>query len=207
VIGQHRVADADTGGGEQQTENGDHVSLIASRLHMREDEKSIARLRQQPVVACRQTAATANGVRPTGKAVTQLSGQQTVEPVPIDGSPAHHRADSAEAARVAHPEQPADEQVSAAVASLSMLAEPTRLRLLLALRDGELGVTELAERAGCRPTAASQHLSKLRLVGLVDQRAQGRARLYRLKGGHLHRLLDEALAHADHLAHDLPHHD
>jgi DNA-binding transcriptional ArsR family regulator len=110
-------------------------------------------------------------------------------------------------AAVQHSEQLADEQVAAAVAGLTMLAEPTRLRLLWALRDGELGVTELAERAGCRPTAASQHLSKLRLAGLVDQRAQGRARLYRLKGGHLRRLLDEALAHADHAAHDLPHHD
>ena len=108
---------------------------------------------------------------------------------------------------VDHPDKLADEQVAAAVAGLAMLAEPTRLRLLWALREGELGVTELADLAGCRPTAASQHLSKLRLAGLVDQRAQGRARLYRLKGGHLRRLLDEALAHADHAAHNLPHHD
>ena len=106
-----------------------------------------------------------------------------------------------------HPEKLDDVRVAAAVSGLAMLAEPTRLRLLWALRDGELGVTELAERAGCRPTAASQHLSKLRLAGLVDQRAEGRARLYRLKGGHLRGLLDEALAHADHTAHDLPHHD
>jgi DNA-binding transcriptional ArsR family regulator len=107
----------------------------------------------------------------------------------------------------AHPERLAEEQVRAAVASLSMLAEPTRLRLLWALRDAELGVTALAEGAGCSPTAASQHLAKLRLAGLVDQRAQGRERLYRLQGGHLRRLLDEALAHADHASHDLPHHD
>jgi DNA-binding transcriptional ArsR family regulator len=107
----------------------------------------------------------------------------------------------------AHPEQLGEEQVRAAVASLSMLAEPTRLRLLWTLRDAELGVTALAERAGCSATAASQHLAKLRLAGLVDQRAQGRERLYRLQGGHLRRLLDEALAHADHASHDLPHHD
>lgn len=110
-------------------------------------------------------------------------------------------------AEAAHPEQLSEERVRAAVASLSMLAEPSRLRLLWALRDAELGVTALAERAGCTPTAASQHLAKLRLAGLVDQRAQGRQRLYRLQGGHLRRLLDEALAHADHTTHDLPHHD
>jgi DNA-binding transcriptional ArsR family regulator len=105
------------------------------------------------------------------------------------------------------PGQPlSDEQVSAAVGSLAMLAEPTRLRLLWALREGELGVTALAEAAGCTPTAASQHLSKLRISGLVDQRADGRARLYRLRGAHLHRLLDEVVAHTDHTLRGIPPH-
>jgi DNA-binding transcriptional ArsR family regulator len=100
-----------------------------------------------------------------------------------------------------------DARVNAAVASLSMLAEPTRLRLLWALRDGELGVTALAEQAACTPTAASQHLAKLRLAGLVEQRADGRARIYRLSGGHVRSLLAQALAHADHTISGLPHHD
>jgi DNA-binding transcriptional ArsR family regulator len=100
----------------------------------------------------------------------------------------------------------ADDQVATAVACLAMLAEPTRLRLLWALKDCELGVTALAEATGCTPTAASQHLSKLRLSGLVDQRADGRARLYRLRGAHLHRLLGEVLAHADHTLRGIPPH-
>ncbi|HVU74571.1 MAG TPA: metalloregulator ArsR/SmtB family transcription factor [Mycobacteriales bacterium] len=105
-----------------------------------------------------------------------------------------------------HSELMSDEQVTAAVASLGMLAEPTRLRLLWALRDTELGVTALAEQARCTPTAASQHLAKLRLAGLVEQRADGRARLYRLRGGHIRRLLVEALAHAEHSVSRLPLH-
>ncbi|SEK27005.1 ArsR/SmtB family transcription factor [Streptacidiphilus jiangxiensis] len=116
---------------------------------------------------------------------------------PIDQRPHRH----------ATPGEPlADAQVGTAVAALAMLAEPTRLRLLWALREGELGVTALAEAAGCSPTAASQHLSKLRISGLVDQRAEGRARLYRLRGAHLRRLLDEVVAHADHTLHGLPPH-
>jgi len=99
-----------------------------------------------------------------------------------------------------------DDQVFTAVGTLAMLAEPTRLRLLWALREGELGVTALAEAAGCTPTAASQHLSKLRISGLVDQRANGRARLYRLRGAHLHRLLDEVVAHTDHALRGIPPH-
>jgi DNA-binding transcriptional ArsR family regulator len=102
--------------------------------------------------------------------------------------------------------QLSDAQVTVAVAALSMLAEPTRLRLLWALRDGELGVSALAQAADCSPTAASQHLAKMRMTGLVDQRAEGRARIYRLTGGHVQRLLTEVLAHADHTVSGAPHH-
>ena len=62
----------------------------------------------------------------------------------------------------------------------------------------------LAEAAHCSPTAASQHLAKLRLAGLVDQRADGRARLYRLRGTHIRRLLDEALGQAEHQVEGIP---
>ena len=106
-----------------------------------------------------------------------------------------------------HGDRLGDPQVNTAVASLSMLAEPTRLRLLWALRGGELGVSALAAAAGCTPTAASQHLAKMRLAGLVEQRADGRARIYRLSGGHVNRLLTEALAHADHAVSGVPQHN
>ena len=98
-----------------------------------------------------------------------------------------------------------DALVQTAVGYLDMLAEPTRLRLLWALRDGEFGVSTLAEIARCTPTAASQHLAKLRLAGLVDQRAAGRARYYRLRGDHIRRLLDEALGQAEHEVEGIPH--
>ena len=94
--------------------------------------------------------------------------------------------------------------VDTAVGFLDMLAEPTRLRLLWALREGELGVGALAAAAGSTATAASQHLAKLRLSGLVNQRADGRARLYRLKGTHIRRLLEEVVGHAEHAVRGIP---
>jgi DNA-binding transcriptional ArsR family regulator len=97
-----------------------------------------------------------------------------------------------------------DPVVDTAVGFLDMLAEPSRLRLLWALRDGELGVSALAETAGCTPTAASQHLAKLRLGGLVEQRAEGRARLYRLRGSHIKRLVEEVVGHAEHAVRGIP---
>ena len=98
-----------------------------------------------------------------------------------------------------------DDVVDTAVGYLAMLGDPTRLRLLWALRDGELGVSALAESARCTPTAASQHLAKLRLSGIVDQRAEGRARLYRLRGSHIARLVEEVLGHAEHAVAGIPH--
>jgi DNA-binding transcriptional ArsR family regulator len=97
-----------------------------------------------------------------------------------------------------HPDTLTPEQVNVAVMAFSLLAEPNRVRMLWALRDGELDVATLAGIADCRPTVASQHLSKLRLAGLVETARDGRRILYRLRGGHMRALLTEALFHADH---------
>src|SRR3954465_13932626 len=106
-----------------------------------------------------------------------------------------------------HPDVPTEVQVQAAVMSFALLAEPTRVRMLWALRDGESDVASLAAAAGCRPTVASQHLSKLRFAGLVEGRRDGRRVLYRLRGGHVRSLLNEALFHADHQVSGEPVHD
>lgn len=91
--------------------------------------------------------------------------------------------------------------------SFSLLADPTRVRILWALRDQDLDVTSLAAVAGCRPTVASQHLSKLRFAGLVEGTRQGRRIIYRLRGGHIRAVLTEALFHADHQVSGAPVHD
>jgi DNA-binding transcriptional ArsR family regulator len=82
--------------------------------------------------------------------------------------------------------------------SFALLADPTRVRMLWALRDAELDVSSLAAVADCRPTVASQHLSKLRFAGLVEGNRHGQRVVYRLRGGHVRALLNEALFHADH---------
>jgi DNA-binding transcriptional ArsR family regulator len=106
-----------------------------------------------------------------------------------------------------HPNEPSAPQVSAAVMSFALLADPTRVRILWALREGESDVATLAAAAGCRPTVASQHLSKLRFAGLVEGTRDGRRVLYRLRGAHVRNLLTEALFHADHHVSGQPVHD
>jgi DNA-binding transcriptional ArsR family regulator len=106
-----------------------------------------------------------------------------------------------------HPDVLEDDQVAAAVMSFALLADPTRVRLLWALRDNNADVASLAVIAGCRPTVASQHLSKLRFAGLVEGRRDGRRVVYRLRGAHVRTLLAEALFHADHQVSGKPIHD
>jgi len=100
-----------------------------------------------------------------------------------------------------------DTRVNSAVMSFALLADPTRVRLLWALRDTDADVTTLAQIAGCRPTVASQHLSKLRFAGLVEGKRDGRRVVYRLCGAHVRNLLSEALFHADHQVTGKPIHD
>jgi DNA-binding transcriptional ArsR family regulator len=106
-----------------------------------------------------------------------------------------------------HPDAPTTEQVNAAVISFTLLADPTRVRMLWALRGQDLDVATLARIADCRPTVASQHLSKLRFAGLVESTRDGRRMLYRIRGGHVRSLLAEALFHADHQITGQPTHD
>lgn len=59
------------------------------------------------------------------------------------------------------------------------LSDENRVRLLYALRHGELCVCQLIELLGLSPSTVSKHLSILRDAGLLDSRKQGRWVYYR----------------------------
>jgi DNA-binding transcriptional ArsR family regulator len=104
-------------------------------------------------------------------------------------------------------QMPNDEQVHLAAESFRLLADPTRMKILWALLQGESSVACLADLVGAAPTAVSQHLAKLRLAGLVKGRREANFVYYSAADVHVRRLLDEALFHADHTDRDLPDHD
>lgn len=66
-------------------------------------------------------------------------------------------------------------------ALLQTLAEPTRLRVVEALRDGELAVNEIVDRVDIRQSGVSRHLRILHDGGFVQSRADGQRRLYSLR--------------------------
>lgn len=78
---------------------------------------------------------------------------------------------------------------------LRLLAEPTRLRILLVLEREELSVAELQEILSVGQSTMSTHLAQLKSAGLVEDRRSGKNILYRLKPqtGEEDRALDEAM--------------
>lgn len=106
-------------------------------------------------------------------------------------------------------EMPHEEQVHLAAESFRLLADPTRIKILWALLQGESSVACLAELVGAAPAAVSQHLAKLRLAGLVRGRREGTFVYYTAADVHVRQLLTEAFSHAgtadrEHSEHDIP---
>jgi len=61
------------------------------------------------------------------------------------------------------------------------LADPTRRRIVEALRDGERQVNDIVERVGIHQSGVSRHLRILHESGFVSMRPDGQRRLYALR--------------------------
>jgi len=64
--------------------------------------------------------------------------------------------------------------------ALAALADPTRRRMMDALRAGERSAGEIERALRIPQPAASKHLRALRQAGLVSMRKDAQRRLYRL---------------------------
>lgn len=102
--------------------------------------------------------------------------------------------------------EPDSQFVELAVEVFSMLADATRVRIILALRDQELSVSHLAEVVEKSPAAVSQHLAKLRLGRIVTTRQDGQRVFYRLENEHARQLVSDAIFQAEHTLGGTPSH-
>lgn len=71
-----------------------------------------------------------------------------------------------------------------------VLSEPTRLKLLYALMDGERSVSELVEATGGLQANVSKHLGMLLEAGVVGRRKQGLNSYYRITDASIFELCD-----------------
>ena len=72
------------------------------------------------------------------------------------------------------------------------LAHPVRIRILEALRGGEIGVNDLSARLGVEQSTLSQQLAILRKSNIVVGRKDGLNVYYSVSDPAIFRLLDEA---------------
>lgn len=69
-----------------------------------------------------------------------------------------------------------------------ILADPTRLRIVETLRDGERAVNDIIERVNIHQSGVSRHLRILHEAGFVEVRPDGPKRVYSLRPQPFHEL-------------------
>lgn len=93
---------------------------------------------------------------------------------------------------------PEDAVTTELAATFGLLSDPGRLRLLVALLEGEMCVCNLAAVAGQSESSVSHALRLRRAHRVVTVRRDGRRAYYRLADAHVRMLLDLALTHHAH---------
>ena len=96
-------------------------------------------------------------------------------------------------------EQPTDPQLQSAARTFALLSSPTRLHLVWLAAQHGMDVGTLAQQAGVTVASASQHLTKLRLAGVVATRSSGRHHIYTVEDPHILTLIGQIF---DHIAPD-----
>ena len=74
-----------------------------------------------------------------------------------------------------------DEALGHVAARFRALGDPTRLRILNLLMQGEHSVGEVTEATGFEQSNVSRHLSILRREGVVARRSEGNRALFRIE--------------------------
>lgn len=108
---------------------------------------------------------------------TALFGRDSPAPAPLPPAIATMEEKAGEAARL-----------------LATLANAKRLMALCHLLQGERSVGQLAELIGLAPTALSQHLARMRDLGLVATRRDGQTIHYRLASAEVAAILQTLYA-------------
>ena len=91
-----------------------------------------------------------------------------------------------------------DEELVYDLADLfKLFSDSTRIRILVALFDGELCVGEIAEKLEMSQTAISHQLRVLKQNHLIKYRRQGKSMIYSLADDHVKTIIDCAVEHVE----------
>lgn len=81
------------------------------------------------------------------------------------------------------------EQIATASEGLKAIAHEVRLSVLCQLMNGPLCVHDLIERTGASQSNLSQHLSKMRMMGILKNEKVGQQVFYRIANPEFEQLL------------------
>lgn len=90
-----------------------------------------------------------------------------------------------------------------AAEAMQALSAPSRLRILARLHAAPASVGEIAAAVGMEGSAVSHQLRLLRHLGLVVGERDGRQVVYELHDDHVAEMLEQVIAHVDHVRHGL----
>ena len=85
--------------------------------------------------------------------------------------------------------------VQALADTFRLLGDPTRVRIVDALTEGELCVCDIASHVGISESAVSHQLRLMRSMRLVRGRREGRSVYYTLDDQHILSLYQQGLRH------------
>jgi len=87
------------------------------------------------------------------------------------------------------------EQIAQLAETFGLLADPTRLSIVLACRDVELSAGQIAETLGLSASLTSHHLRLLRATRMVRAQRRGRQTFYTLVDACVHDVLETMIDH------------
>ena len=90
---------------------------------------------------------------------------------------------------------PGEEDITALSDFFKVMGDGTRLKILIALINGEFCVSELADVLNMSQSAVSHQLKALRNAKLIRSRRDGRMIYYALDDDHIKDILDESMIH------------
>lgn len=91
--------------------------------------------------------------------------------------------------------EPTRPQLDVAARTFALLAAPARLHLVALVAEGTYDVGTLSDRVGVSIATASQHLTKLRLAGLISARRDGRRQIYTVDDPHVLTMVQQVFEH------------
>jgi len=133
-----------------------------------------------------------------------MTGTAQALPTPLaqPGSECSVRLVDAEKVEAVRSRMPADSDVTDLAVIFGLLSDPGRVRILIALLEGEMCVCDLAATTGLSESGVSHALRLLRGPRVVQVRRAGRMAYYSLADSHVRMLLDLGLTHVGHAGQD-----